>query len=160
MSVGHVRGDYVFIWVVLLRRECGSCTWGCRSDWEDPESMWGKEEKPGLAFWGRWTCRRSAEKQVLAKEGRESQGWEEAQKSGMPPRPRAQRESTRPSTVSLGWITGKSGKGPCGFSNEKVTDELLLLYKHWEGLFFSGLYFYLGFKLSVIGVRIPRVISF
>lgn len=27
---------------------------------------------------------------------------------------------------------GKSRKGPCGFSNEKIVDELLLLQKHWE----------------------------
>lgn len=27
---------------------------------------------------------------------------------------------------------GKSRKGPCGFSNEKIVDELLLLQKPWE----------------------------
>lgn len=54
---------------------------------------------------------------------------------------------------------GKSRKGHCGFSNE-IVDELLLLQKHWEWFFSSGLYFYLGFKLSIIAVRILRAISF
>lgn len=27
---------------------------------------------------------------------------------------------------------GKSRKGPCGLSSEKIVDELLLLQKHWE----------------------------
>lgn len=37
---------------------------------------------------------------------------------------------------TLSSITGvqysKSRKEPCGFSSEKIVDELLLLQKHWE----------------------------
>lgn len=80
-----------------------------------------------------------------------SQGGEENQKSWVPQRPRA--GSVKET------LNSKSGKGPRGFSDAKVTDVLLLLHRHWEWLFLSGLYFYLGFKLSVIAVRSPRVIS-
>ena len=52
-------------------------------------------------------------------------------------------ESSGSVKETLNSITGaqrnKSRKGPCGFSNEKIVDELLLLQKHWEWLFSSGL---------------------
>lgn len=70
------------------------------------------------------------------------------------------RDSIKETLNSIAGVHSKSRKGPCGFSSEKIVDELLLLQKHWEGLFSSGLYFHLGFKHSVIAVRIPRAISF